>query len=305
MSIYLVKKELTELLEGYNGDYSAGLDTLRHVAHVPGKGYLDFNDYTEKILEKLVKSGKKIYVDLEFWNYNYCKFENVDPDFTETLVEKNEKIFEDQTGYTEGTIIMLILLHQILLNVYKIQDFETFENYMSHIKVSKRVLKNFLINMEYKLPLTKNYLHLIEIVFDERSIFDFILKESDYFSFDEFKKIISNFKIEDIDGSSITVLKSFSDMRRGLKYVSFLLDIYDDIVSKNDFSYQRSGSFDLLSAELLKMKVDNKNIDCYYSVVKKFLEKGGNFNITVLDDNQTNEMFHLRRQEIREYFERY
>ena len=305
MSIYLVKKELSELLEGYIGDYSIGLETLRHVAHVVGKGYLDFNDYTESILEKLVKRKGKVYVDLEFWNYNYCTFENIDPEFAEILLEKSERILEKQEGYTEGTVVMLILLHQILLNVYKIDDFETFEDYVNRIKVSKRVIKNFLINMDYKLPLTRNYLHLIETVFDERSIFDFVLKEKDYFSFDEFKKIISKFRIEDIDGSSITVLKSFSDTREGLKHVSFLLELYDDIISKNNFSYQRSGSFDMLSAELLGMKVDNKNRDCYYSVVKKFLEKGGNFNIKVLNNDSMDDMIQNRKNEIEEYFERY
>jgi len=305
MSIYLVKRELTDLLQSYIGDYSVKLDTLRHAAHVVGKGYLDFKDYTENVLERLVKRKGKVYVDLEFWNYNYCRFENIDPEFSDMLIEKSKTILESPEGYSEGTVVILILLHQILLNVYKIQDLETFENYLSHIKVSKRVIKNFMINMEYRLPLTRNYLHLIEAVFDERSIFDFVLKEKDYFSFDEFKKIISKFQIKDIDGSSITVLKSFSDMSRGMKHVSFLIDLYDDIISKNDFSYQKVGSFDMLSVELLKMKVNNKNRDCYYSVVKKFLEKGGNFNVTVLGDNEMNEFVQIRRQEIREYFERY
>lgn len=305
MSIYLVKQELTDLLRGYKGDYSVGLETLRHVAHIPGKGYLDFSDYTEEILEKMVKRRKDVHVDIEFWNYNYCKFQNIDPGFSKILLEKSEKILENQGGYTEGTIVILILLHQILLNVYKIQDFETFENYLTHIKISKRVIRNFLLNMEYKLPLTKNYLHLIEIVFDERSIFDFVLKEKDYFSFDEFKKIVSNFDIENIDSSSVTVLQNSHDERHGLRCVSFLLDLYDGVISKNDFSYQEVGSFDLLSVELLKMKVDNKNRSCYYSVVKKFLEKGGNFNVSILKDNRMNEMIQVRRQEIREYFDRY
>ena len=300
-----MKKELTDLLQSYPGNYSVKLDTLRHVAHVVEKGYLDFKNYTEDILEKLVRRKGTVHVDLEFWNYNYCNFKNIDPDFSEMLIEKSKIILEKPEGYSEGTIVILILLHQILLNVYKIQDFETFENYLTHIKVSKRVIKNFLINMEYRLPLTRNYLHLIEVVFDERSIFDFVLKEKDYFSFDEFKKIISKFQIRDIDGSSIAVLESFSNTRQGLKHVSFLIDLYDDIISKNDFSYQKMGSFDMLSVELLKMKLNNKNRDCYYSVVKKFLEKGGNFNVIVLGDNEMNEMVQIRRQEIREYFERY
>ena len=305
MSIYLVKRELSDLLTKYKGEYSIGMDILRHVANVVDKGYLDFKDYSEEILEKLVRRRGTVYVDLEFWNYNYCKFENIDPDFSEMLLEKSQRILERREEYTEGTLVMLILLHQVLLNVYKIEDFETFEKYLTHIKVSKRVIKNFLINMDYKLPLTKNYLYLIEVVFDETSIFDFVLKEKDYFDFDEFKKIMSKFEIRNIDSSSITVLRSFSDMRQGMKHVSFLLDLYDDIISKNDFSYQNVDSFDMLSAELLKMKVDNKNRDCYYSVVKKFLEKGGNFNVTILGNNEINEFVQIRRQEIREYFERY
>ena len=51
MSIYLAKNKLKSILRNSNLEYKINTDIVNYVAEVPGKGILDFEDYTEEELK--------------------------------------------------------------------------------------------------------------------------------------------------------------------------------------------------------------------------------------------------------------
>ena len=74
-----MKTQLIDILQKGHLKYNIDLDTNRIVAEVPGKGVMPYEDYTEKNLQEIVAKNRKSYVDIEFWNYNYCSFRNINP----------------------------------------------------------------------------------------------------------------------------------------------------------------------------------------------------------------------------------
>ena len=102
MSIYLAKKELRNILDKSKLKYSLDLNLDRYVA-VDKKGkYLSYDEYSEESLQNLVESRKNIYVDLEFWNYNYCTANNLDPSVSEEFIDNI--LYEKDLFITPGTI---------------------------------------------------------------------------------------------------------------------------------------------------------------------------------------------------------
>ena len=156
-----MKKRLIQSLEKSKYDFHVELEENRLVAEVPGKGIMTFEDYTEDNLNTLVKNNKKCYVDLEFWNYSYCSSKNINPVHTQDFLENLSFIIQEKDSFSEGTVVILILLHEILLNVYTIKSEIEFLKYLENIKLSKKIIRNFMLKNEYQLPLTENYLHLI------------------------------------------------------------------------------------------------------------------------------------------------
>lgn len=125
MSIYLIKKELIDILKDSNLNFRVENEQLKPVAEIVYSGgkskYLDFDNYSEDVLKQILKNKKRVvYVDLEFWNYNYCTRENINPEYSSKIIEKLSVLVDSTSSFSEGTIIVLILLHQFLLNIYKI-----------------------------------------------------------------------------------------------------------------------------------------------------------------------------------------
>ena len=133
MSIYLAKKELRNILDKSKLKYSLDLNLDRHVA-VDKKGkYLSYDDYSEESLQNLVESKKNIYVDLEFWNYNYCTANNLDPSVSEEFIDNLTVIVKSFKEFSTGTLVILIILHEILLNTFKIKSKDLYLEYLSDI----------------------------------------------------------------------------------------------------------------------------------------------------------------------------
>ena len=209
MSIYLAKKELRNILDKSKLKYSLDLNLDRYVA-VDKKGkYLSYDDYNEENLQNLVESKKNLYVDLEFWNYNYCTSNNLDPSVSEEFINNLTVIVRSFKEFSTGTLVILIILHEILLNTFKIKSKDLYLEYLSDIKISKKIIRNFMLRMEYQLPLTENYLTLIVEVFDDETIYDFIFRECCNFTLGEFEKIMEFFTLRDINMASLYVCDNF------------------------------------------------------------------------------------------------
>ena len=301
-----MKKNLIEILEKGNLDFNIEHDTSRMVAQIPGKGVLTQDDYTEENLRQIVKNNKKCYVDLEFWNYNYCTFKNLNPVHISDFLENINFIITNKDSFSEGTVVMLILLNELILNVYKIENQNEFDEYLEKLKISRKIIKNFLINTEYRLPLTKNYLHLILKVFDEETIYDFIFRECCYFTLEECKAILKHYPIKNIHLASYYVVTNFESTDLILKYLCFLIESFDGVIDYGDVVYYNKENNDpLLGYYLMTLPLNEKLEPRYYYTMKNYLSKSGTLCIKVVGDKEEDNRIEERRNQITSYFDMY
>jgi len=301
-----MKRNLIETLKKGNLQFNIEFDTQRIVAQVPNKGVLTYDDYSEENLREIVKNNKTCYVDLEFWNYNYCTFKNLNPVHISDFLENVDFIITKKESFSEGTVVMLILLNELLFSVYKIEDQDEFEKYLEKLKISKKIIKNFLINVEYQLPLTKNYLHLILKVFDEETIYDFIFRECCYFTIEECKAILNHYPIKNIHLASYYVVTNFESTELILKYLCFIIESFDGIIDYGDIVYYNKKNKDpLLGYYLLMLPLDEKLEPRYYYTMKNYMAKSGSLCVKVVGDIKEDNRIEERRNQIINYFDKY
>lgn len=306
MSIYLSKKELKDILDKSKLKYKLSLNLDRNIAVDKNGNYLSYDMYTEEKLQKLVETKKNLYVDFEFWNYNYCTSENLDPSMAENMIENLNVVVRSFKEFSTGTTVIIIILHEILLNTFKIRNKQIYLEYLSDIKIDAKTIKNFLINMEYQLPLTENYLTLILEVLDDETIYDFIFKKSSDFTLGEFEKIMEFFTIRDINMASYYICDKFKNTETRLKYLEKCIILFENKIDISDHvTYTKKNKNPYIGYCLLMMKIDQKYEKLYYSVIEKYMDKFGCINITVSDSKQDTKFIKERKLEITNYFNKF
>jgi len=306
MSIYLAKRELKDILDRSKLKYSLPLNLDRHVAVDKNEKYLTFEDYDEEVLQNLVEKRKNIYVDLEFWNYNYCNSNNLDPNIAEEFIDNLTVIVRSLKEFSTGTLVIWIILHEILLNTYKIKNKNLYLEYLSDIKISRKIIRNFMLRTDYQLPLTENYLTLILEVFDDETIYDFIFRECCNFSLGEFEKIMEFFTLRDINLASYYICDRFKDDKTRLEYLDKCIMLYENKIDITDhITYTIKNKNPHIGYCLLTMKITPKIESLYYSVVKNYMDKFGTLNITVSDSKKDTAFIKTRKQEIESYFDKF
>ena len=306
MSIYLAKKELKNILDKSKLKYSLPLDLDRHVAVDKNGNYMSYNEYSEEKLQKLVESKKKLYVDIEFWNYNYCTSENLDPSIENGIIDNLTVIVKSLKEFSTGTLVVWIILHEILLNTFKIKSKDLYLEYLSDIKINKKHIRNFMLRMDYQLPLTENYLTLILEVFDDETIYDFIFRECCNFTLGEFEKIMEFFTLRDINMASFYICDKFKDSETRLKYLEKCIILFENKIDITKYvTYTKKNKNPYIGYCLLTMDVTPKIHDLYYSVIKNYMDKSGSINITVSDSKEDTKFIKERREEIMNYFDKF
>lgn len=305
MSIYLARKELIDFLDKTELGYNMKNDISRPIAEIVYKNnkkkFLDFDNYSEDNLKSLLENKNRVvYVDLEFWNYNYCKKENINKESSNDFIENLNVEVESVSSFSEGTITVLILLHEMLLNIYKIKDCDIFSSYIENFKISKRIIKNFLVNMEYVLPLTKNYLQLMKKVFNNETIYEFLFNKNNDFSIGEFRAILQNFEVENIHLSTYYVYDKLKNSRKCLQYICVLLEMYDGVIDMSSIIYKSEENH--LGYFLMNLEITPENRSCYYTVLKKYIDKNGAIDIRIDKDKKGTAELRRRRLEIEDYF---
>jgi len=306
MSIYLAKSEMINFFKKNNMDYKLEIPTHEHVATLYREGepnYLNFSDYSERDLKELVNDYEDVIVQEEFWNYNYCDYRNINPEVSDIFVERLKVIIDDYKDFTKGTLTVLILLHELLLNVYLIEKLDVFYCYLEKLKLSNKHIRNFLINMDYQLPLTKNYLALITKTFSSVDIFDFLFKECCQFDHNEFRSILENYKVTDLDEAANACF-SINNTKTSLEYMLIIIDMYDDKIDKNDMVYYNyKNKQPYLGYILLSLKIPMKLEVLYYRVIKEYMGKYGSVNFQLSDNDPNYKLVECRKKEIKEYFD--
>ena len=159
--MYLIKKKLRKLLNDSNLEYKIPKTSVKKIAYTNKEILLKSSDYTESKLEKLVKNKKKVKINLEYWNYNYCTYDNLDEDSINFLSSNLDILVDDLKDFVTGAVVVNILMHEVLLNTYLIKNNNIYLNYLDTVKLSRKIIRNFLLEYRYQLPLTDNYLSLI------------------------------------------------------------------------------------------------------------------------------------------------
>ena len=67
----------------------------------------------KKLLEIFVEKNKKCYVDIEFWNYNYCTSKNLDPKISSSLIDNLNVVVKNLNDFSTGTLVVLIIVNEI------------------------------------------------------------------------------------------------------------------------------------------------------------------------------------------------
>lgn len=306
MSIYLAKKELIDILNKSKLEYKIESDTGRNIAIDKNGKYMTFSEYSEENLKKLVINRKNIFVDIEFWNYNYCSGNNLDPYIVDEFIEKLSVAVNSLTDFSTGTLVVLIILHEILLNTFKIKSNELYLEYLSNIKISKKIIRNFMISMEYQLPLTENYLSLILEVFDDETIYDFIFRDCCNFTLGEFSKIMEFFKLRDINMASYYICDKFKDNKVVLSYLEKCIELFEGRIDVSEqIVYSKKNNEHYIGYCLMTMKLNTELEPLYYSVIKKYMDKEGSIKIIVSDSKKDSTFIERRRKEILNYFDKF
>ena len=305
MSIYLAKKELIDLLEKNNMKHNMKLSPGKVVAKTKNTT-MKLKDYTEEKLEKLVKSKKSVTVNIEFWNYNYCTNRNIDSSVAEDFINQLDVTVENLKDFSAGTLVILIIAHEILLHTFKIKDSNIYIQYLEDNKISRKLLRNFMLNMKYELPLTENYLTLILKVFDQETIFHFLFRKYCKFELGEFEKIMEYFKLDNIHEASYYIVDKFRSKRKQLEYFKVCIILFEDKIdlTEKNVVYNKKNKSPHIGYYLLTMKIDNDLENLYYSVVKQYLDKFGTLNI-ISEDKEENNYIDSRKREIINYFDKY
>lgn len=307
MSIYLAKKELADLLEGSHLKFDIKLDFSKKIVAENKNGKeLKFQDYTEENLKKMVAGKKNVYVNLDFWNYNYCTDLNIDPEVSGNFINNLSVVVKSLNDFSVGTLVILIFLHELLLNTFKIKSREVYLEYLEGIKISRKIIRNFMVGMQYHLPLTENYLILILEVFDKETIFDFLFKKCCQFTIEEFSKIMEYFELDNIHEMSYYIFERFKSKKLQLEYCKLCLILFEDKIDFYDEAlYSKKNKSPHIGYYLLTLKLNPELENLYYSVIKIYMDKFGTLNLILTDDEDKNKFIKTRKKEILEYFDKY
>ena len=93
--MYLIKKRLKKILNDSNLEYNIPKISVKKVAYKKDKNFLTPSEYSESKLKKIVGDKKDIKINLEYWNYNYCTYDNLDKETVDFLSRNLDILVED------------------------------------------------------------------------------------------------------------------------------------------------------------------------------------------------------------------
>ena len=225
MSIYVKNKKLIELLDQTNLKYKIPKIRNSIVATLLENNKekkIMIDEYNEENLKKTVLSKKyeKVIVDHNFWNYNYCKADNLDNNNLKLYTKNLKTKLIDIENFPAGYITMIICIYDIFCNIFIIKEKEELLTYLSNLNIDKTYVAKYLIDNDFRLPLTENYLELIKRIFTSDNIFDFLFKDKPIFDHNETRVILENFEIGNLNDTSFYIFTSdISDLSK-LEYTN-------------------------------------------------------------------------------------
>ena len=115
------------------------------------------------------------------------------------------------------------------------------------------------------------------------------------------------FNLDNIHDASFYIMDNFKSNEKRLKYMERCINLYEEKIDLYEkMIYTKKNKNPYLGYYLLTMKLKNeKEESIYYTVIKKYINKGGTIDLTISDDEDDNYFVEVRRNEINEYFNRF
>lgn len=243
-------------------------------------------DYNEDNLTKLVldKPFKEVYVDYRFWNYRYCKPENLKVENLKCVRGRKEDPYIDPSLYYVGMVVVMIMYYQIFYYTFTIKNEEVFKTYLREINIDREDFSQFMIEKNISLPLTRNYLMLLTRIFENDNIGEYLFsftgseggKGGDMkYNLEDTSTILSFFKVIDIRNYAKLIFTSSETIQNKLLYFNIVLDLYDGsidyhekVFSSNTGEEPKPVGYYLFS---LEDKIDDDLYNLYTSTVEKYM----------------------------------
>ena len=295
MSIYLYRNELKKLTKGffkppvypdiiaYEKDQKNPLITSKD----------------EEIEEKLsLLSNEDICINHNFWNYKINNYNQLSLKFTEEMEEKIKVLLENIKSSGFGLFLNHILFHDILVNVYKLDE-ENFQNMLDKINIDRNVISKLMIEYNYCLPINYNYFLLIKRVFSDFKILDLIFNhQSDkcYYTCDQILTILEDINFGDINFAYFKIASHTRySLEDKLKYIQCLLELYDNKIDQDTIIYYsvKNPKYSL-TFYLMNLDIEGPLTDLYYKILDLALSKGSARKIIVIDNEELNNKLNKR-----------
>lgn len=287
MSIHTYSKLLREKLKGEryhlpdeeaNSIVASGINGKK--PHI-----LKIEDYTPELLMELTigkdapkKRGKEFYIDYRFWNYKWCKKENLKIENITHLRPIPDGILTDPKLFYVGCVTVMIMYYQVFYYTYKIDNEIMFKNYLSQINIDRNDFSRFMITKEVYLPLTKNYLSLLERIFNDDNIGDYLFGEKSIYTLDEIKNIYDNssFVVKDIRKYTKLIFDSKHDLTWKYLHLYLILSLFEEDVEQNSIVYiNQNMEYKPVGYYLSPDKVPEDLFNLYSKIMEIYYLKNG------------------------------
>lgn len=246
---------------------------------------LKVEDYTEDLLMELTigkdaqkKRGKKFYIDYRFWNYKWCKPDNLKIDNLTHLRNPPDGVLIDPNLFYVGCVVVMIMYYQVLYYTYLIENESLFEVYLTQINIDRNDFSRFMITKKIYLPLTKNYLKLLERIFHNDNIPDYLLDQSCIYTRNEIRAIFENstFEVKDIRYYTRLIFERDDTQEEKLLNLDLFLDLYDGDIDHYETVYLAPGMEDKpVGYYLNPEEIPDDLFNLYTQIMEKYYFKNG------------------------------
>lgn len=271
------------------------------------KHSLSYKPGNYQALLKMVKENKigdltvkNIIVDRYNWDSNIFSYKNLDEQ-EKYSISKDSKLREDYGNpsiqrikkfYVIGKLEVDRKIHELLFLMY-VLDTESFLDKLYSLNLTRKIMREYLINAETILPLNENYKNLIKHVFDDSSISEYIMFRSELsflrFTESDLVQILKmyNFDLDDV----------FYELYEGIHSTELLIDYLNSVIdlkselpntdthyfNPEDSSTERFAGLIILLIDTSQLDVDSEAYKSYIRLMKKYIDIGGHYNIKILN----------------------
>lgn len=290
MSIYLYLKELEKLTKG-----QFKLPPFHNII-VYKKNSLEpliaSKDEDLNIKLEEISKNDDICINYNFWNYKINNYNQLSLKFTEELEDKIKVLVENVKSSGFGLFLNHILFHEILTNIYKLDEKE-FEFMLDKINIDRNVINKLMIEYNYKLPITYNYFLLIKRIFKDFKILNLIFhpdNEECYFTCEQIISILEEINFGDINFAYYNIVSNIHySLEKKLRYIECLLEVYNDRIDQESIIYYsvKNPKYSL-TFYLLNLDIEGPLTNLYYQITDLALSKNAAKKIIVIDDSELN-----------------